>query len=125
MKKLLLSIFIIIKLCIFCTVSFGQTIDPSVKPCTCAAVNRVVFSPVLGEIDTASYVGFFNSTDTPSDSICNVDYVVKANGNNQNVLFGTYTLSKKEYSNWATDVDLIIFIRDYISRVKKLELTFK
>lgn len=111
MKKILLSISLLAAI----TVG-AQTVAP---------VNDVVFSPVLGESDTAKFVGYFGYTNTPSETNCVVNYVVKGNSDNRNVLFGFYTLSKEEYSNWATDNDLIVFVRNYLQREKKLTLTFK
>jgi len=105
--------------------SFGQSVDTSLHDCTCASVNSVVFShgfPLIS--DTINHIGFFNYTDTPKDSVCVVNYTVKANGNNQNILFSTYTLSKSEYAAWNTDLDLIVDIKNFLSR-SGLTLTFK
>jgi DNA/RNA endonuclease G (NUC1) len=119
MKKILLSISL------FAAISVGaQTIDKTIKTATVAAVNNVVFSPTFGESDTAKFVGYFGYTDTPSDTLCKVDYVVKGNSDNRNVLWGSYTLTKQEYDNWATDEDLILVVRNYLSQ-KGLTLTFK
>lgn len=105
--------------------SFGQTIDTTVHDCTCVAVNNVAFShgfPLVS--DTINHIGFFNYTDTPKDSVCVVNYTAKANSNNQNILFSTYTLSKSEYASWNTDLDLIVDIKNFLSR-SGLTLTFK
>jgi hypothetical protein len=119
MKKILLSISL------FAAISVSaQTIYKSIKTATVAAVNPVVFSPTFAESDTAKYVGYFGYTDTPSDTICKVDYVVKGNSDNRNVLFGSYTLTKQEYANWVYDEDLILYVRNYLS-TKGLTLTFK
>lgn len=104
--------------------SSAQTIDKSIKGVTVAAVNSVVFSPTLGEVDTAKFVGYFGYTDTPSDTTCKVEYVVKGNSDNRNVLFGSYILSKKEYANWVYDEDLILYVKNYLI-TKGLTLTFK
>jgi hypothetical protein len=105
--------------------SFGQTVDTTVHDCTCVAVNPINFTHGFPSIvDTVNHIGFFNYTDTPKDSTCTVNYVVKANGNNQNVLFSTYTLSKSEYAAWNTDIDLVVDIKNFLSR-SGLTLTFK
>ena len=105
--------------------SFGQTLDTTIHDCTCASVNSLSFSHGFPLVtDTVNHIGFFNYTDTPKDTICIVNYVVKANGNNQNILFSTYTLSKSEYLAWNTDLDLISDIKNYLQRAG-LTVTFK
>ena len=105
--------------------SFGQTIDTTIKDCTCSQVNSLVIShsfPVVS--DTIKYIGFFNYTDSPRDTSCVVNFTVKANSSNQNVIFSSYTLTKQEYSTWNSDIDLIVFIKNYLSR-SGINLTFK
>lgn len=112
MKKIVLAILIMAT-----SSAKSQTIDTTIHDCTCSAVNSVNFSHGFPAItDTINHIGFFNYTDTPKDSICVVNYVVKANSNNQNILFSTYQLSKLEYANWNTDIDLINDIKGYLYR---------
>lgn len=120
MKKVLTLFALVIALN-----SFGQTIDTSIHDCTCSAVNNSVFRhgfPVVA--DTVTRIGFFNYTDAPKDSTCVVNYVVKANSINQNVLFSQYTLTKSEYYSWNSDIQLIIIIRNYLQQ-SGLNLSFK
>ena len=120
MKQILTTLAIIISL-----TSFGQTVDTTVHDCTCVAVNSVNFSHGFPSVtDTVNHIGFFNYTDSPRDTTCVVNYVVKANGNKQNILFNSYTLSKEEYLSWNSDMDLVAIIRNYLSRCG-LNLTFK
>lgn len=120
MKQILTTLALIVALN-----SFGQTIDTTIKDCTSAKVNSLVIShsfPVVS--DTIKYIGFFNYTDSPRDTSCVVNFTVKANSSNQNVIFNSYTLTKQEYSTWNSDIALIVFIRNYLSR-SGINLTFK
>ena len=120
MKKVLTLFALVIALN-----SFGQTIDTTVHDCTCVSVNDASFIHGFPTVtDTVKYIGFFNYMDTPKDSICIVNYVVKANANMQNILFSQYTLNKSEYANWNTDIDLIIILKNYFSR-SGINITFK
>jgi len=119
------QVFIILAALFIGANSFGQTVDTTTHDCTCVAVDNVTFSHGFPSVtDTVNHIGFFNYTDTPRDTICIVNYVVKANSNKQNVLFSTYTLSKSEYLNWNTDLDIIVAIKNYLQRAG-LTVTFK
>lgn len=121
MKKLLTSIALIVALN-----SFSQTIDTTIHDCTAARINAVALPhgfPVV--TDTLNYVGFFNYTVNPIQKQCIVNWVVKANGNNQNVLFSAYTLTDAEYLNWdGNDNSLITIIGNFLNR-SGLSITFK
>ena len=119
------NILIILAALFIGATSYGQTVDTTFKDCTCASVNSVTIShgfPIV--TDTINHIGFFNYTDSPRDSSCVVNFTVKANSNNQNVIFNTYTLTKSEYAAWNTDIDLIVDIKNYLSR-SGIQLTFK
>ena len=120
MKQILTTLALIVALN-----SFGQTVDTTIKDCTCTQVNSLVIShgfPIVS--DTIKYIGFFNYTDSPRDTSCVVNFTVKANSNNQNIIFDGYKLTKSEYAAWNSDADLLVFVRNYLSR-SGISLTFK
>lgn len=121
MKKLLFIAALFIS-----ATSFSQTIDTTIHDCIAARINAVSLPhgfPVV--TDTLNYVGFFNYTVNPIQNQCIVNWVVKANGNNQNVLFSAYTLTDAEYLGWdGNDNSLITIIGNFLNR-SGLSITFK
>jgi len=96
----------------------SQTIDTTVKNCTAAKINLVIYKHDIPSVsDTLTYLGVFNYTDDLKGN-CVANWVLIAK--DKNILFDSYKLNESEYSAWdGSAIGLLRVIGNY------LQVTFK